>query len=226
MNRLTLPSSVRVSHTQEGQPPQAPPRTNQEEIRQTIQEAVQAAREAAQEARTEADMARLEAMQDIPGVPVPPSPPGGSNFNVRVGPNGLEIIQTGPDGSTTVVPYDADNVIPPQVPEILFISVMGLIGIILAFPIGRAFARMIDRRSTTAKAPEDLVRRLDAIEQSIDTVAIEMEKMSEANRFTTRLLSERVSAPDFSARHDANGREHAGRDAAPSNVQRSDAIRG
>jgi hypothetical protein len=221
MNRLTLTSSALVSETQQGQPAQAP-RSNQEEIRQTIQDAVQAAREAAQEARTEADMARLEALQDIPAPPVPPNPPGGGEFNVRMGPNGLEFVQTASDGTTTVVPYDAANVIPPQVPEILFISVMGLIGIILAFPIGRALARMIDRRGTTAKAPEDLVRRLDAIEQSIDTVAIEMEKMSEANRFTTRLLSERVSAPDFAARHDSNGREHA----APSNVQRSDAIRG
>ncbi len=225
MNRLTRTSSALVSETQQGQPAQAP-RTNQEEIRQTIQEAVQAAREAAQEARTEAEMARIDAMQEVPVPPVPPNPPGGGNFNVRMGPNGLEFVQTGPDGASTVIPYDANNVIPPQVPEILFISVMGLIGIILAFPIGRALARMIDRRGTTSKAPEDLVRRLDAIEQSIDTVAIEMEKMSEANRFTTRLLSERVTAPDFAARHEANGREHAARDAAPSNVQRSDAIRG
>jgi hypothetical protein len=212
-----------VSQTQQGQPAQAP-RTNQEEIRQTIQEAMQAAREAAQEARVEGEMARLEALQDLP--PAPPVPPGGNDFDIRVGPNGLEILQTSPDGAVTVVPYDATNVIPPQVPEILLISVMGLIGIIMAFPIGRAIARWIDRRGTVGKAPDDVVRRLDAIEQSIDTVAIEMEKMSEANRFTTRLLSERVSAPDFSARHDANGREHAAREAAPSNVQRSDAIRG
>ncbi len=220
MNRLTLPSSAPV--LQQGQPAQAP-RTNQEEIRQTIQEAMQAAREAAQEARTEAEMARLEALQEVPA---PPVPPGGNDFDIRVGPDGLEIVQTSPDGAVTVVPYDANNVIPPQVPEILFISVIGLIGIIMAFPIGRAIARWIDRRGTVSKAPDDVARRLDAIEQSIDTVAIEMEKMSEANRFTTRLLTERVNAPDFSARHDANGREPMARDVASSNVQRSDAIRG
>jgi hypothetical protein len=42
-------------------------------------------------------------------------------------------------------------------------------------------------------------RRLAAIEQAVDAVAIEVERMSEANRFTTKLLTERVAAPDFAA---------------------------
>ncbi len=37
-----------------------------------------------------------------------------------------------------------------------------------------------------------LEARLDRIEQALDSVAVEVERVSEGQRFTTRLLSERV----------------------------------
>jgi hypothetical protein len=112
---------------------------------------------------------------------------------------GVTIDQVGPTGELTGVPFDPSNMIPPQVPEIIFLSFAGLIGLIMAFPIGRAIGRWIDRRNVAVPVPEDVSRRLAAIEQAVDAVAIEMERMSEANRFTTKLLTERVSAPDFAA---------------------------
>ena len=112
--------------------------------------------------------------------------------------NGRLVI-TDETGTTTTLGYNADEVIPPEVPVISGLSFAGLIGIILAFPIGRAIARWIDRRGHTPAVDPQLANRLAAIEQAVDTVAIEMERMSEANRFTTRLLTERVAAPDFAA---------------------------
>lgn len=165
------------------------PRAIREEVRTTIQDAIAAAQEAE------------AAQQGRPDAPAPPAPPpslsnGGQEF--RWGDNGLEIVTIDQQtGTETAVPFDAGNVIPPQVPEILFIGVMGLIGIILAFPIGRAIARYIDRRGTVPKVPDEVTHRLAAIEQAVDAVAIEMERMSEANRYTTRLLTERATAPDF-----------------------------
>ena len=38
--------------------------------------------------------------------------------------------------------------------------------------------------------------RLDRIEQAVDAIAIEVERMSESQRFTTRLLSERLPTPE------------------------------
>ena len=38
--------------------------------------------------------------------------------------------------------------------------------------------------------------RLDRIEQAVDAIAIEVERMTESQRFTTRLLSERLPTPE------------------------------
>jgi hypothetical protein len=38
--------------------------------------------------------------------------------------------------------------------------------------------------------------RLDRIEQAVDAIAIEVERMSESQRFTARLLSERLPTPE------------------------------
>jgi hypothetical protein len=166
--------------------------------------------------------ARLTALQP----PSPPSPPGAgepatatpseavaptdgavdgtqsdapraSEFTIRVEDGGIVIGD--PSGNTTPLSLDASDLIPPQVPEIIGLSFAGLIGIILAFPIGRAIARWIDRRGQVPAVDPQLASRLAAIEQAVDTVAIEVERMAEANRFTSRLLSERVAAPDFAA---------------------------
>jgi hypothetical protein len=55
-------------------------------------------------------------------------------------------------------------------------------------------------RTLTPSAEKEILRRLDEltthldrIESSIDASAIEIERISEAQRFTTRLLAERVS---------------------------------
>ncbi|HMS03293.1 MAG TPA: hypothetical protein PKE51_09975 [Gemmatimonadaceae bacterium] len=120
----------------------------------------------------------------------------GTEFRLE---NGRLVIQD-ETGATTTLGYNANEVIPPEVPVIIGLAFSGIIGIILAFPIGRAIARWIDRRGYSTPVDAQLVNRLTAIEQAVDTVAIEVERMSEANRFTTRLLTERVGAPDFTAR--------------------------
>jgi hypothetical protein len=59
------------------------------------------------------------------------------------------------------------------------------------------------RRTNAAAVPSaDLLRRLDAISEqvvrvdgSIDTIAVEVERISEAQRFTARVLAERSAAP-------------------------------
>ena len=43
--------------------------------------------------------------------------------------------------------------------------------------------------------PSDVSARLERIEQAVDAIAIEMERVSEGQRFTTKLLSERAGLP-------------------------------
>lgn len=44
---------------------------------------------------------------------------------------------------------------------------------------------------------DDVAERLNRIETSVDSTALEVERISEGQRFTTRLLAERTGAPTF-----------------------------
>ncbi|MEP6493220.1 MAG: hypothetical protein ABJF01_11120 [bacterium] len=60
---------------------------------------------------------------------------------------------------------------------------------------------MLKRRAKQVASPEtmgvlrDISDRLQRLEGSVDTVAVEIERISEAQRFTTRLLAERATTP-------------------------------
>jgi len=62
----------------------------------------------------------------------------------------------------------------------------------IGVPIARAFARRIERDTPRDPiAPPDVTARLERMEQAIDSIALEVERISEGQRFTTRLLAER-----------------------------------
>jgi hypothetical protein len=75
------------------------------------------------------------------------------------------------------------------VPIILFAS-MPVVAI--GFPIARAFARRIETEGARPAIPSDVSARLERMEQSIDSIAVEVERISEGQRFTTKLLSDRT----------------------------------
>ena len=45
----------------------------------------------------------------------------------------------------------------------------------------------------------EVVQRLERMEQAIDAISVEVERISEGQRFVTRLLSERAQAPALGA---------------------------
>ena len=86
-----------------------------------------------------------------------------------------------------------------QVPTTMIISVVGLV--FVGFPLALAFARLLWKRGSHVPAqspsqlPADSTRRFDQLEQAIDAIAIEVERISENQRYLTKLLSEpRASA--------------------------------
>jgi hypothetical protein len=85
-------------------------------------------------------------------------------------------------------PFDPSVFIPPQAVEITYGFFITVATIIIGLPLARAFARRMDRRGA-APAPE-LNQRLDRMEQAIEAVAVEVERISEGQRFVTRLLAE------------------------------------
>lgn len=74
------------------------------------------------------------------------------------------------------------------IPIVLFIM-MGITAI--GWPIARAIARKMDRESLQPKIPLELQGRLERMELALDSIAVEVERISEGQRFTTKLLSER-----------------------------------
>ncbi|HVX39102.1 MAG TPA: hypothetical protein VHB25_05945 [Gemmatimonadaceae bacterium] len=65
----------------------------------------------------------------------------------------------------------------------------------IGVPLARAYARKVDRGGDAPRIPPDVAARLERMEQAIDSIAVEVERISEGQRFTTRLLAERGTAP-------------------------------
>lgn len=65
--------------------------------------------------------------------------------------------------------------------------------IAIGFPIARALARRLESRPAAPSVPPDVALRLERMEQAIDAIAVEVERISEGQRFTTKLLSERAA---------------------------------
>ncbi|CAN5277495.1 hypothetical protein BH23GEM2_BH23GEM2_02340 [soil metagenome] len=102
-----------------------------------------------------------------------------------------EPAGTGPLTPTVIVrPGGFDGEIPPQAVDISLAFFAMLFAIIVGFPIARAIGRWIDRRGNQPRIPVDLTSQLNQIAQSVDAMAIEVERISEGQRFTTRLLAE------------------------------------
>jgi hypothetical protein len=69
----------------------------------------------------------------------------------------------------------------------------------IGWPLARAYARRMERGETRERIPSDVTARLERMEQAIDSIAVEVERISEGQRFTTKLLSERIAAAPLAA---------------------------
>ena len=65
----------------------------------------------------------------------------------------------------------------------------------IGFPIARAYAKRVEQGDVNRHIPTEVTARLERMEQAIDSIAVEVERISEGQRFTTKLLSERTASP-------------------------------
>ena len=86
------------------------------------------------------------------------------------------------------------------VPTTMIVSVMSIL--FIGFPLAIAFSRIMLRRATnqapqsSAQLTAEQTRRFDRLEQSVDAIAIEIERISESQRYLTKVLGEpRQNAP-------------------------------
>jgi hypothetical protein len=85
---------------------------------------------------------------------------------------------------------------------------LGFFTMVTAIAVGtpyvRALARRMDREAAAPKIPSDVTARLERMEQAIDAIAVEVERISEGQRFTTKLLSERGGDGRLAGRGELN----------------------
>ncbi|HMC54647.1 MAG TPA: hypothetical protein VKH19_05705 [Gemmatimonadaceae bacterium] len=76
------------------------------------------------------------------------------------------------------------------VATIAWATVFGVVG----YPLARAWARRLEQRSAPS-TPSDVTARLARIESAVDSIALEVERVAEAQRFLTKLQTERQPLP-------------------------------
>ena len=81
----------------------------------------------------------------------------------------------------------------PSAGQITAVSIVGMITVLM--PLSIAFARLLLRRAARPPAPQipkDVSDRLERMEQGIEAVAVEIERIGEGQRFVTQLMSDRA----------------------------------
>ncbi len=83
----------------------------------------------------------------------------------------------------------------PDIVEFVQVAsvITALVGAITAIGVGAyVTVRRASRQAERPRISEDRFRHL---EQAVDAIAVEVERISEGQRFTTKLLAERLEAP-------------------------------
>ena len=124
----------------------------------------------------------------IPGTIIFPSD-AGQDVSVRVDRSGIHVRQ---NNTETVIPIR--DVVPRGVVQMTYSLSFALVLCVIGFPIARALARWIDRRGVAPAVPTNLVERLASVESAIDTVAVEIERIGEGQRYAAKLMAERSHA--------------------------------
>lgn len=126
--------------------------------------------------------------QTPPTPPIPPEP------GVVVSPDVGGGVHVFPGG--TEVPWNPrrNDDIPPEAVDMAMGFFFTLVTIIIGLPIARAFARRMDRKAVPPQIPAELTAQLGQLTQAVDAIALEVERISEGQRFATRLLSEQRDA--------------------------------
>ena len=161
-------------------------------IRNSVQQEVNAALSQSAAARRAAAAAQAQAQGGpvlAPAAPTPPATPAtsdGHTFRIT--------DRNGTQTAITIPPHAFDNAIPPQAVDMTVAFFLTVAVIIIGLPLARAFARRMDRRGGTAQVSNEVSSQLAHLNQAVDAIALEVERISEGQRFTTRLLSEQRDA--------------------------------
>lgn len=96
--------------------------------------------------------------------------------------------------TTTGFPQvDPAQIIRETIP-IVGMSLAMVVSIFVGWPLARAFARRMDRRTELGTVDaRQLLPQIRQLQESLDTMAVELERIGEAQRYQAKLLTERSS---------------------------------
>jgi len=161
---------VRIQAAQQAQtasPDVAPNSRQSQELRDQIRESIRAAQDAAREARNAQREIRVQTgLPPVPPVPALPQIPG------------VQVHTGAPD---VVIPKQAVDV---AIGFFVMCAVM-----IIGWPLARAFGRRLERSGPAATISPVVAEQLQRIEHTVEAMAIEVERISESQRYLTKLQS-------------------------------------
>jgi hypothetical protein len=141
------------------------------QLKDQIRQSIIAAQDAAREAQIEARNAQREARDEA----------------------NRARFEAGFPGKSGTIQIDdfPNNVIPPQVVDISIAFFVMCAVMVIGWPLARAFGRRLERSGANAAAaiPAGLGDQLQRIEQAVEAMSIEIERISESQRFLTKLQS-------------------------------------
>jgi hypothetical protein len=161
------------------------------ELRETIRQITLDAQAAAQEAQVAAQHARAAAAAQATTVQ------GSHGSRITIDEHGIVVAPRAPNAPNAPVLAGApevftiapsmDNMIPPQAVDLAFGFFIMCAVMVIGWPLARAFGRRIERRTDTAVLDPAFAGQLQRIEQAVDAMSIEIERISESQRFMAKL---------------------------------------
>jgi hypothetical protein len=103
----------------------------------------------------------------------------------------MEVARLGAEAGTLVMPSQP-SAWSDGPPTELLIAIPAMLTVFVLFPLTVAYARRIWNRGRPVgelQLPAEVTARLERVEAGVDSIAIEIERISEGQRFVTKLLA-------------------------------------
>ena len=169
--------------------PQAPPATaahpSGAELRDQIKQTIMAAQDAAREAAV--NHAINDAAANAPAGTKTIRVYDGQTDNVYGGQGPARVVYTGANGAGVGQDF------PPQLVDISIAFFVMCAVMVIGWPLARAFGKRLERRNDLPAVAAGTKDQLHRIEQAVEAMAIEVERISESQRFMAKLQN--ASAP-------------------------------
>jgi len=167
-----------MTTSQQAAPQSAPATAAQQhdraELRDHIKQSILAAQDAAREASL--DQAAVTAIRGARTIRIV----DGQNQGVLAGP--LPGMNSGTGSS-----HSSDDAFPPQVVDISIAFFIMCAVIVIGWPLARAFGKRLEHRADVPSVNSGSSEQLHRIEQAVESMAIEVERISESQRFLAKL---------------------------------------